>query len=130
MPPDSADSVQASLRYHVGNVLREIVPRAQLEAVNLKPSSPKERFQQARHELNAAAEAVNAAAGVTDKARVSRALSAAEHALKAAVAELDAVDERMAPSAAESLDRILSLLDEIRDVISTRMTKDISLFDG
>lgn len=48
IPPDSQSNIQASLRYHVGNLLREVAPAPQLEAVGLKTSSPKERMTEAK----------------------------------------------------------------------------------
>lgn len=58
VPPDSVANVQAALRYHVGNLLRETVPPKELEAAGLLPSSPRDRIRQARSEAAAALEAL------------------------------------------------------------------------
>jgi hypothetical protein len=44
IPADSADSVQASVRYHVGNVLRTRFKAEELTAVGLSAESPKDRL--------------------------------------------------------------------------------------
>lgn len=48
VPPDSQSNIQASLRYHVGNLLREAVPARELEAAGLRTDSPKARMNEAR----------------------------------------------------------------------------------
>jgi hypothetical protein len=48
IPPDSESNIQASLRYHVGNPLREVVPAEQLESAGLLTKSPKERMTDVR----------------------------------------------------------------------------------
>jgi hypothetical protein len=61
----SDSPIQAAVRYHIGNILREVVPPAELAQFNLKAQSPVERNQEARqaraaivamarHELTAA----------------------------------------------------------------------------
>nr|WSW58489.1 hypothetical protein OG513_07775 [Streptomyces sp. NBC_00998] len=61
----SDSPIQAAVRYHIGNILREVVPPAELAQFNLKVQSPVERNQEARqaraaivamarHELTAA----------------------------------------------------------------------------
>lgn len=48
IPADQLDTVQAALRYHVGNLLRERASLLDLEAVGLKATSPKERLAKVR----------------------------------------------------------------------------------
>jgi hypothetical protein len=60
VPPDSQSNIQASLRYHVGNLLREAVPAQDLEAAGLRTDSPKERMNAARHAVQALAETLEA----------------------------------------------------------------------
>ena len=48
VPPDSESPIQAKVRYHVGNVLREVAPAAELEALGLAVAGPKDRAQAAR----------------------------------------------------------------------------------
>ena len=58
VPPDSASNIQAALRYHVGNLLREVVPGEDLAAAGLKESSPRDRMLAARQEIQALATAI------------------------------------------------------------------------
>ncbi|MFF1625576.1 hypothetical protein [Streptomyces sp. NPDC058272] len=53
IPPDSLDAVQASVRYHVGNLLRQYLTPRELQALELLDTSPVER-QQDRRSVNAA----------------------------------------------------------------------------
>ncbi|WGH21376.1 hypothetical protein SEA_EMOTION_27 [Arthrobacter phage Emotion] len=43
VPPDDLATVQAAIRYHSGNVLRERLSEDEVEALGLKPESPRER---------------------------------------------------------------------------------------
>jgi hypothetical protein len=47
------DAVQSALRYHVGNEIREQAAAEELEAVGLKPASPKQRRTTARRAVQA-----------------------------------------------------------------------------
>lgn len=60
VPPDSVSNIQASVRYHVGNRLREVVDTTELEQAGLKKTSPRERMLQARNEANAILHALEA----------------------------------------------------------------------
>jgi hypothetical protein len=57
VPTDSVASVQAALRYHVGNALRRRVAPEDLKAAGLMAASPRERIAAARVEVVNAAEA-------------------------------------------------------------------------
>jgi hypothetical protein len=48
VPSDSVAGLQANLRYHVGNVVREIAPAEELEAIGLDPDGPPARAVRAR----------------------------------------------------------------------------------
>ena len=48
IPPDSESSLQASIRYHIGNVLREEFKPEDLKAVGLSTQTPLERARAAR----------------------------------------------------------------------------------
>ena len=48
VPDDKLDTVQAALRYHVGNVLRERAEADELAAVGLSATSPKARIDRIR----------------------------------------------------------------------------------
>lgn len=56
--PDSQENIQAALRYHVGNLLREVAPPDELAAVGLLPTSPRDRMATARAEIQAIAVAL------------------------------------------------------------------------
>jgi hypothetical protein len=43
VPEDSQANIQAALRYHIGNVLRDEAPPADLKALGLKAEGPRER---------------------------------------------------------------------------------------
>ena len=68
VPKEKLDTVQAALRYHVGNLLREQAGEGELAAVGLTSVSPKERLQRNRDALNAQREL---AAPRQDAARLS-----------------------------------------------------------
>jgi hypothetical protein len=53
VPKDSQDNTQKSVRWHVGNLLREVLPEDELKALPLKTASPLQR-QQDRKARNAA----------------------------------------------------------------------------
>jgi hypothetical protein len=55
VPSDSAAKIQASIRYHVGNLLRDVASPQELEAVGLRVDTPKERTNAVR----AAVQAIN-----------------------------------------------------------------------
>ncbi|MEU1200129.1 hypothetical protein ABZ446_28440 [Streptomyces sp. NPDC005813] len=48
IPPDSMDNIQASVRYHIGNQLREVLPDDELRALELKSDGPLARSQNQR----------------------------------------------------------------------------------
>lgn len=48
IPADSASSIQASIRYHIGNALREEFTAEELQAVGLSEKTPLERARDAR----------------------------------------------------------------------------------
>lgn len=48
MPADSDSSIQSKIRYHVGNVLREMAPEEELVSLGLSVSGPRVRIRDAR----------------------------------------------------------------------------------
>lgn len=48
VPSDSEDGLQASLRYHVSNVLRSVAPPEELEKLGLSTSGARKRRQERR----------------------------------------------------------------------------------
>ena len=48
VPSDSVAGLQANLRYHVGNVVRDIAPPEELEAIGLDPEGPRARAVRSR----------------------------------------------------------------------------------
>lgn len=53
VPADRLDTVQAAIRYHVGNLLRERAQGGELEAVGLSPVAPRTRLSTARKAIQA-----------------------------------------------------------------------------
>ena len=53
VPHEKLDTVQAALRYHVGNLLREQASGEELEAVGLSSVAPKKRLATARQAIQA-----------------------------------------------------------------------------
>lgn len=51
IPPSSQSNIQSALRYHVGNLMREVAPPEELEAAGLLTSSPKDRMNEQRNEI-------------------------------------------------------------------------------
>jgi hypothetical protein len=79
VPTDSLDGMQAALRYHVGNVLREVAPAEELEDLGLKAARPVDRVKETRDRLAALARAGAAAEGTGNKrADVFRMVTGAE----------------------------------------------------
>lgn len=59
VPPASVSGVQSSLRYHVGNQLREVVGEKELSQAGLLSESPKDRMDRQRTEAEALWRALN-----------------------------------------------------------------------
>ena len=55
VPADKADTIQAAIRYHVGNLLRERTKGEELAAVGLSPVAPRTRLATRRKVLQAQA---------------------------------------------------------------------------
>lgn len=111
--PEEMTTVQAALRYHVGNTLRDTVPAELLEAAGLKAKSPKERFRDSRAEMTAAYRALQSEQGPEARVRMWRSLGAAQHALRLALeqtADLDPAAARTQLEAAEDLSADLQAL--------------------
>ncbi|WP_327712386.1 hypothetical protein OG912_32205 [Streptomyces sp. NBC_00464] len=60
LPTDSNASLQSNVRYHVGNALRRHLTTRELEQLDLKTTSPLERFQDRRKTDSAIVRAVKA----------------------------------------------------------------------
>lgn len=48
VPPDSESNMQAKIRYHVGNVLRDVAPADELQQLGLSVAGPKTRVAETR----------------------------------------------------------------------------------
>lgn len=59
VPKDKLDTIQAAMRYHVGNLIRERAPKDELLAVGLTTTAPRDRNAATRDALHA----ISAAAG-------------------------------------------------------------------
>ncbi len=117
VPPDSAANIQAALRYHVGNLLREEVSLEELEDLGLLAASPRERLAAARSEVSALVESVMAK-GQSQRARkidAARLMEAAAQCLRT----LDARIEKLGIESAEllALEAALECAEEVRALL-------------
>jgi hypothetical protein len=80
VPKDELSTVQAAVRYHVSNVLRERLSADDLEALGLRPSSARERSVEKRERQSALLSAFRNGPAPSEGLDVLRALAAA-HAL-------------------------------------------------
>lgn len=72
VPPEHMVTVQAAIRYHVGNVLRQTAERDELEGAGMSAASPRERLDRQRAFLNALAAAQSSTGAPTgDAARLA-----------------------------------------------------------
>jgi hypothetical protein len=118
VPSDAAHGLQAALRYHIGNVLREKAPADELEALGLKSATPRERVKETRDRTAALA---RSAAVVTEsagnvRAEVSRLLIAADAVLQRVG------EEDLASLPPELFDRAMALLESITTRAAALMT--------
>jgi hypothetical protein len=118
VPTDSVANVQAALRYHVGNVLREKVPAEELREAGLLVTSPRERITSSREEAAAALEAFGATteagrARKVNPVRLATAAAACLARVEASVGYLDPEDEEDALALREAA----AALHEMRDAI-------------
>lgn len=103
VPAEVVGAVQAALRYHVGNYLRDHLDAEELERVGLLAASPKERIQSARAELSA----------MTDAFRVSRAGDDCLKLLTAALQCVERVEAQVDTLDAETLGAAQSLAADV-----------------
>lgn len=113
VPADSEDTVQAALRYHVGNRVREVVPADVLDAVGLDREGPNARQRRAAPRRPRAAS--NGTQVPTMPTVLSRALESptglVTHAIRAVEAARD-----LKPAGAEA-DTVRILLRALRDEV-------------
>lgn|GEM_PF-5028532 len=87
VPQDTVDGLQAALRYHIGNVLREVAPPDELQAAGLDPEGPLERLHRRRE----------AARQKRQGGKVEAALEAVEHGQAITFPLIPAGDKRRQP---------------------------------
>ncbi len=80
VPKDELSTVSAAIRYHVGNVLRERLDPDDLEAIGLRPASPRERSVEKRERQSVLLNALRLGPNLGQGLDVLRSLTAA-HAL-------------------------------------------------
>jgi hypothetical protein len=117
IPADSTSALQASVRWHIGNLLRRHLTPRELEANDLQPTSPLERLQDSRKVNSSIIKAARVSTAVkesTPKPSRSKAEPTGEEAGKAVRATADHL--RLAVVAKD----ILGQLD--RNVIKRHMT--------
>lgn len=127
IPPDSESNIQASLRYHVGNLLREVAPPKQLAAVGLLAKSPKARMNDVRTATTALLATIEEPPGgrrATPAEVASRnvtALFVLVDTLEASAALWDGLSLRLAEEYAERLDEIDAKLSTVRGQLRSAM---------
>jgi len=102
LPKDQRDTVQAAMRYHIGNLIRERAPKDELLSVGLTATAPRQRSTATR-EARAAMTA--AAGGTTPRHEVDRLAVYAQALLEflddAAIARLEPERSRVTQLALE-----------------------------
>lgn len=133
--PDSESKVQASLRYHVGNLLREVAPPQQLAAVGLLTNSPKERMNDVRQATNAILHNMPSFADAGPEQGRSRRQNAAEtvnrtvmgiYSLLSSLEHNPAIWEGLNLKAAEQYDETLEELSEKLATIREQLASTIA----
>jgi len=117
VPEEKLDTVQAALRYHVGNLLRDQAAGDELEAVGLSPVAPKTRLTTRRKAIQAQAAQAAPPQDVARLAVMAQAL--VEHIAEDAIATLAperAVAARIALEAVST--RAAQLLVRLSDAAS------------
>ncbi|UIW13442.1 hypothetical protein SEA_AMYEV_26 [Arthrobacter phage Amyev] len=98
VPGESVTSLQAAIRYHSGNMLRERLDDDTLADLGLKKSSPRERSVEKRERTSGTLNLFGGGAEISDPEDIIRACSLIEAALKrvnaATVASLPAKERR------------------------------------
>ncbi|UJQ86815.1 hypothetical protein PQE16_gp25 [Arthrobacter phage Reedo] len=82
VPGDETTSLQAALRYHTGNILREKLDDETLDSLGLKKSSPRERSVEKRERTSGTLNLFGGGAEISDPADIVRACALIEAALK------------------------------------------------
>ena len=112
---DARRQAQAAVRYHVGNVLRERLDAATLEALGLRVESPRERSVEQRAERSALLRSVTGSSSGFRGVDALRALTSAQALVdRADLSGLDAEERRAAKRAVSALlERLDALAEEI-----------------
>lgn len=107
--PDAVGNLQAALRYHIGNVLRDVAPADELEALGLKSATPRERVKETRDRTAALARSAAVVTESTGNARadVFRLLVASDTLLRRVG------EEDLALLPLDLFERALAILDGI-----------------
>lgn len=114
VPGEDVTSLQAAIRYHSGNMLREKLDDETLADLGLKKSSPRERSVEKRERTSGTLNLFGGGAEISDPEDIVRACSLIEAALKrvnaATVAGLPAKERRETREALRSVaERALAL---------------------
>jgi hypothetical protein len=124
IPPDSKSNLQAALRYHVGNALRERVTVSELERAGLLAASPKERMAAQRNEASALLRSLGTHDGTPDDVRNfwRQAIQAVDNvASKLAHLSPDHLHKREAVTVARELDETIAYLQAARRAVEKRL---------
>lgn len=122
VPKERLDTIQAAMRYHIGNLIRERASREELLAVGLTTTAPRDRNAETREALRALSAA---SGGKTPRHDVSRltvyAQALLEYVEDAAVSLLDS---EHAAVTRMSLERIQARAGDLREMLPRRSDAD------
>lgn len=118
VPEGDADTVQAAIRYHLGNLLREKVPPEELAAAGFPPESPREQKDRARRAVKALATSGSVAEVLGDPLRL---LTAAQTLLDhVSDADLRGLQRGERAAARRALNVLVERGGSLRAVLGTR----------
>lgn len=127
VPPASVSGVQSSLRYHVGNRLREIVPAEALAGAGMLAEGPKERMERHRTEADVlwkALQAPDPQMSTEERREAYRTLldAAATIAERAELMAVDRLTKRDAVAAHRQLVRSIESLQKLEHELKGRIS--------
>ncbi|MFG2292043.1 hypothetical protein [Streptomyces sp. NPDC048603] len=129
VPPDSLSYMQSNVRYHVGNILRDVLTPAELAAYELRPDSPAE----ANAKASRAQRALALAAATTVPSVATSAQPAAKASKKTVTAqdEADGAPDQQPDTSGRAVATTLRLTQGAHGVIS-QISADVisSMTDG
>lgn len=123
VPADRYDTVQAALRYHVGNLLRETADKDDLASVGLTAVAPRERLARNRAVVAAIAETGKVGDITSDPLRlITYAEALLDHV---APASLEALQGAERGAARHALEGLSGRVEELRPLVAGRRRRHL-----